>query len=213
MDRQSKTKQEVGAVRAAIQKVSSKNLSEAQQLAVVFACKILGNVEAVSLLIESEHTVEAHAVFRLMLENLFNLGALLHNEKHLDALKEHAVGEPARQIKKIFDQHQAQPTLTEENAQKAAQFLDDATRKDYPKTGLNWEQIARAGKTDGLYVVYKQYSLTRSHSTLMSLAKEVSEDEVAALIRNTVTVLQFVCALLLEKTGNVTPPESPKPQI
>ena len=187
---------------ATIQEAQKRNLTEAQDLALKFALRITSVSRTIVFLTNTGAAIEAHTICRLLFEYLFNFGALLHKEKHRDVLLEHSMGEPGRQLKKIIQEDDQSATLTPENVQRATEYLSHPDRKNDPKTGLNWEQIARSGATDCLYLAYKQYSFLYAHATLASLLKEVSEQDTAQLHENVWTVLEMARLLLRTKLLN-----------
>ena len=176
--------------------------ADAQDLALKFALRITSVSRTIVTLTNAGAAIEAHTICRLLFEHLFNFGAILHNEKHREVLLEHSMGEPSRQLKRIIREEDKRATLTPENLQRATEYLSHPDRENDPKTGLNWEQIASSGKTDCLYVTYKKYSFLYAHSTLVSLLKEVSEQDLAELNENVWTVLEIVRLLLRSKLLN-----------
>ena len=182
-----------------IQSVKTADIGKVQELALKFGAHIVRVGRSLVLLSESHAYIEAHVVCRLMFEHIFNLGALLTDERHFDRLLAHSRGEPGRQLKKIAESHETDPVLTSENSQLAQAKLDDPERKNDPKTGLHWDQIASAGNTDCFYPAYKQYSFLYAHSTFASVVKEVSQPEIDQLHTNAWTVLELACLLLKAK--------------
>lgn len=176
--------------------------TEAQNLALKFALRIASLSQTIVSLTNTGANIEAHTICRLLFEHIFNFGALLHNEKHRDVLLEHSEGEPSRQLKKIIQGQNQNATLTPANLQRATEYLSHPDRENDPKTGLNWEQIACSGRTDCLYIAYKQYSFFYAHSTLSSLLKEVSERDIAQLHENVWAALEIVRLMLGEKLLN-----------
>lgn len=201
-----KTKEEItqriAYLEGEIQKAKNIKRTDAQDLALEFAKRIAKVSPTILLLTDAGAAIEAHTVCRLLLEHFFNFSALLHTEKHLDLLYEHSTGEPGRQLKKIMQGEEKFKTLTSENARWASEYLSHPDRESDPKTGLNWEQIARSGETAGLYTTYKQYSFLYAHSTLASLLKVVSQKEVADLHENVWTVVELSRLMLRTKLVN-----------
>ena len=194
--------QKIADLRGEIQKAKNIERTDAQDLALGFAERIAKVSPTIFLLTEHGAAMEAHTVCRLLLEHFFNFSALLHTEKHLDLLYEHSAGEPGRQLKKIMQEEEKLTTLTPEHARWATQYLSHPDRENDPKTGTNWEQIARSGETAGLYTTYKQYSFLYAHSTLASLLKVVSENEIESLHENVWTVVELSRLLLRTKLIN-----------
>lgn len=184
---------------ATIQEAKNTNRTESQDLSLSFSERITSLSRTIVLLTDAGAAIEAHTICRLLFENIFNLGALLNDERHREVLIEHSTGEPGRQIKKIISVHTKSSTLTPENLQRATEYVSSPNRKNDPKTGLNWEQIAASGNTDCFYVTYKKYSFLYAHSTLMSISKEISEQEIAELHENVWTVLEIARLLLRTK--------------
>lgn len=176
-----------------------KKCTRAQSTAIDFAVRIVRGSGAVRLLSDSGFIIEAHAVCRLVFEHFFNLGALLHDEGHLELLFQHSKGEFARKIRKISQEEVDIPVLTKDNEKKVMGFLADPARKDDPKSGLNWEQIAKKGKTDCMYISYTSYSFNYAHSTLISNLQQVGPDTIADLQENLWTVLELARMLLRDK--------------
>ena len=185
-----------------IKKSEAMACTESQKFALEIARKIVGVSQTVVFLVDSGSTIEAHTVCRLLLEHLFNFGALLHSEDHFQELKNHSKGECSRQIKKIYTDPELRENLTDENYQHADEYINDPERANAPKNGLNWEQISKIGNTNSMYVVYKEYSFLYAHSTFMSIIKEVSEEEIDELYINVLTVLNFSSSLLRNKLLN-----------
>ena len=182
-----------------IQDAKTLNLTEAQDLALNFALRLTSTSRAIVLLISSGAANEAFTIRRLQLEHFFNVNALLHSEEHRNLLQDHSTGELSRQFKKIIQENEKVPTLTSDNHQKITEFLNHPDRENDPKSGLNWEQISRLGDTAGLYTTYKIYSYIYAHSTLMSLLKNISEEDINVLRRDVIAVLELVRLQLREK--------------
>jgi hypothetical protein len=174
-----------------VQEAKDKVKTDAQRTALLFALRMERGSKAAALLIVEGCSAEALATFRLVLEHLFNVGALLNKEEHLKVLREHSAGEPARQIRKIFEANKESGVLTPENESRAAEFLNDHARQDDPKTGLNWEQIANASEARELYSTYRRYSFLFAHSTMVSLIDDLAKDEVQKLPAILGTALEF----------------------
>jgi hypothetical protein len=182
-----------------IQTAMNNRHTPAQGLALQFAERIVRISPTIFLLTNAGATIEAHTVCRLLLEHFFNFSALLHTEKHLDLLKEHSIGEPARQLKKIMQEQETFATLSPESAHLATQYLSHPDRENDPKSGLNWEQIARSGEAAGFYTLYKQYSFMYAHSTLASLIVPASDNEIEYLHETVWSVVNFSQLLLRSK--------------
>lgn len=185
-----------------IEEAQKRELTNAQNLALKFAVRITSVSRTIVFLTNAGSFIEAHTICRLLFEHLFNFGALLHNEKHSDVLRGHSEGEPGRQLTKIIREEDKMATLTPENLQRVKEYLSHPDRENDPKTGLNWEQIAGSGKTDCLYAAYKQYSFFYAHSTLASLLREVSEQDLVELNENVWTVLEMARLLIRLKILN-----------
>lgn len=181
---------------ATIQEARNTSRTKSQDLSLIFAQRITSLSRTIVLLTDAGAATEAHTICRLLFENIFNLGALLNDERHCDVLIKHSTGEPGRHINKIIEAHNKSAALTPENFQRAMKYMSNPDRDNDPKTGLNWEQIAASGKTDCFYVAYKQYSFLYAHSTLASILKEISEQEIAQLHENVWAVLEFARLLL-----------------
>lgn len=187
-----------------IQEVKNRKRTEAQDLALDFALRIASVSRTVILLTDSGAAIEAHTICRLLFEHFFNFDALLHKEGHHDILLKHSLGEPGRHLKKIMKENEKGRTLTPENSRRAMEYLSDPDRENDPKVGLNWEQIAQSGGANCLYTDYKLYSFLYAHSTLSSLLKQVSKQDIAHLHENVWTVLELARLLLKEKLLNTT---------
>lgn len=190
-----KTKDEVmqsaADLDATIQEARKRRLTDAQDLALNFALRLTSTSRIVVLLTSSGAALEAYTICRLLFEHFFNVNALLHKEEHRSLLLEHSLGEPGRQLKKIFHENEKFATVTPENLQRMTEFLNHPDRESDPKIGLNWEQISRLGDTAGLYTTYKTYSFLYAHSTLASLSIKVSDKDVAQLHENVWFVLEL----------------------
>lgn len=195
--------QKITELTATVNDATRISRTEAQDLSLKVALRIASASQTIVLLIDSRAFAEAHTICRLLFEHFFNFGALLQEEKHRDVLVEHSTGESSRQLTKITQQHEKSAMLTPENYQNVKEYLTHPDRSNTPKTGLNWEQIAKSGGTDCLYTAYKQYSFFYAHSTLASILKEVSEQEVAQLHENVWTVLELARLLLRTKLLSV----------
>lgn len=184
---------------SAIEAARTVDQTDAQKHALVFAAHIVKTSQTIVLLSNSQAYIEAHTICRLLFEHIFNLGALLSDEKHLDRLKEHAKGEPSRQLKKISTEQKNTKTLTPENSLRLQEFLDDEKRADDPKTGLNWEQISTAGNTDCYYTAYRYYSFLYAHSTLAVAIRPISQSDVDSLHKNVWSILEMSRLLIKSK--------------
>lgn len=185
-----------------IEEARKRELTDAQDLALKFAVRITSVSRTIVFLIDAGAAIEAHTICRLLLEHLFNVGALLHNEEHRDVLRKHSEAEPGRQLNKIIREDDKIATLSHENRQRAMEYLGHPDRENESDTRLHWDQIANSGGTDSLYAAYRQYSFFYAHSTLASLSKEVSEQDLAELNLNVWAVLEMVRLLLRSKLLN-----------
>jgi len=171
-------------------------LSTAKKLALTFGFKMVELSRTILLLLDAKALTEAHTIGRLLFEHTFNFGALLHQEEHHEKLVDHATGEPGRHMKKMFLDPSIEAILTPENFKSASAYLQHPDRATDSKIGLNWEQIAAAGKTDCLYGAYTHYSFLYAHSNLASLMKQATDEEIAHLCENVWTALELSRLLL-----------------
>lgn len=185
-----------------IQEAKKRKLTKSQDLALKFAFRIESVSRNIIFLVDAGADIEAHAICRLLFEHCFNCCALLNDEQHYEVLFGHAKGEPGRQLKKIMQGHNKNPTLTSENIAKANEYLSHPDRENDPKNGLNWEQISHSGGVDCLYTAYKQYSFSYAHSTAASILIDVSAEDLEQLRENVWTVLELVRLFIRSKIIN-----------
>lgn len=187
----------------AINEINKNTLSEAQKLALKFALRIAETSRTIVNLTNSRANIEAHAIFRLLLEHLFNFGALLHDENHYNRLLNHSTEEPSRQLQKILDDEKTHPSLTPKNLKIAEEHINSRNKKHKNGAKLNWEQIARSGSTDVFYTRYKTLSFLYAHSTLASLLTDITDEKVGKLHLDVEAAIHMTSLLIRKRLPGI----------
>lgn len=151
--------------------VKENSLEKHQDIAIIFFEKFVSNCKAIMLLHEAGMTDEAYAIHRLSMEHLFNISALLKDQKFLEQLHAGSEAQIPKAIKAIKgdEEHSKNPFLTKENKVLIEAALNDYDQNPVRDLGYSIFNAAQKSEFPNFYNShYRRISLSHAHSTMAS---------------------------------------------
>lgn len=155
--------------------VKKKPLERHQDIAIRFFEKFFSNCKAIMLLHEAGMTDEAYAIHRLSMEHLFNISALLKDQKFLEQLHAGSEAQIPKALKAIKgDEERSQnPVLTNENKVLLEAALNDYDQNPVRDLGYSIFNAAQKSEFPDFYNShYRRISLSHAHSTIVSALQD-----------------------------------------
>ncbi|MBO9484007.1 DUF5677 domain-containing protein [Salinisphaera sp. G21_0] len=185
-----------------LDKLDSNSLDESKVLALKFWNKFIQNNECVASLINNDYIDEAYTIYRLSMEHLFNMFALVRNPEFIAQLinsSKVSIPKSLKGISKNEDQAD-EKMLTPENARLLKEEIDIYEANPLKNLGYSIYNAAQASELKDFYdSVYRAVSLSYSHSTFLSVIINKKDNDVISLIENAVAFLKTATALIEEE--------------
>ncbi len=197
-----KLTKEVVRSKLILDKLVSKNFDESKELALKFWSKFIQNNECIESLIRNNYIDEANAIYRLSLEHLFNMFALVRKPNFAKQLKNNSEVNIPKALKGISKNESQgdEKVLTPENTELLKEAIERYRENPLNDFGYSIYNAAQASELKCFYdSVYRVTSLSHAHSTFLSILINNKESDVISLIESTVDFLKIASTLIEEE--------------
>ncbi|WP_412510029.1 DUF5677 domain-containing protein [Shewanella algae] len=190
---------EVDRSKLILNKLNQSNLDENKILALKFWEKFIQNNECMSKLIDTSYIDEANTIYRLSLEHLFNMFALVRKPGFVEQLRNSSEVNIPKALKEISknEEQAEQKVLTPENARLLKEAMEKHKEQPVKDLGYSIYNAAQASELKCFYdSAYRLKSLSHAHSTFLSILIENNESDVNNLIESAMRFLKIAATLI-----------------